>query len=203
MGLDRDMAKDDTTLRFYADEATAYTTRGQAPSARLADFMARLPAGGTVLELGCGAGQDSEAMLARGFAVTPTDGTPEIAWAASVRLGRPVATLLFGDIADTARFDGIWANACLLHVPRRDLAGIVARIHTALKAGGTFYASFKAGENNGRDQFDRYYNYPSAAWLRQVYASRPWNTLDIAAAAGSGYDGKATDWLHVLATKAG
>ncbi len=29
-----------------------------------------------------------------------------------------------------------WASACLLHVPREELAGILGRIHRALKPGG-------------------------------------------------------------------
>jgi SAM-dependent methyltransferase len=195
-------ARDSETLQFYADEAAAYTSRGQAASTQQLElFLATLPAGAAILELGCGGGQDSEFMIARGFDVTPTDGTPEMAQAAQNRLGRPVATLLFGDIADISAYDGIWANACLLHVPRADLSGIVGRIHRALKPGGVFYASFKAGENEGRDRFDRYYNYPSAAWLQELYTAFGWQHINISAEHGSGYDQQPTDWLHVTAVK--
>ena len=41
-----------------------------------------------------------------------------------------------------------------------------ARIHRALKPSGVFYASFKIGEGDGRDNLGRYYNYPSPEWLR-------------------------------------
>ena len=58
----------------------------------------------------------------RGFDVTPTDGSPEMAEVASRRLGRPVGTLLFHDLDEVEAYDGVWANACLLHVPR-DRAG--------------------------------------------------------------------------------
>ncbi|MGO4569963.1 class I SAM-dependent methyltransferase [Rhizobium sp. 2YAF20] len=194
------MDRDDQTLRFYAQEAAVYTSRGRKPSQRRIEaFLSMLPAAATILELGCGAGQDSEFMIAKGFNVHPTDGTPEIAQAAEKRLGRPVATLLFGDLDEDGIFDGIWANACLLHVPRADLSGILARINTALKKGGVFYASFKAGDADGRDQFDRYYNYPSESWLRGIYAAFPWESVSIEAGRGSGYDQKPTDWLHVTA----
>jgi SAM-dependent methyltransferase len=196
------MAQDDNTLRFYADEAAAYTSRGQEPNHRyLEAFMSILPGASAVLELGCGAGQDSEVMISRGFNATPTDGTPEIAQAAEQRLGRPVATLLFGDLDEKGTFDGVWANACLLHVPRAELPGIIARIHTALKTGGIFYASYKAGKNEGRDQFDRYYNYPSKTWLADLYAAFSWWSVQIEEEHGSGYDQKPTDWLHVTAIK--
>ena len=59
--------------------------------------------------------------------------------------------------------------------PRAELAGILARIHRALKVGGVFYASFKAGDGDGRDSLGRYYNYVSADWLRAAYAAAgPW-----------------------------
>ena len=197
-------AKDDVTIAFYAEQAGAYTKRGQvAQKRRLDQFLSHVVPGGAILELGCGAGQDSEYMLAGGFDVTPTDGTPEIAHAAAQRLGRPVDVLLFEAIEAVEIYDGVWANACLLHVPRTELSAIIARIHRALKPGGVFHASFKAGEAEGRDQFGRYYNYPSADWLGQAYRPGPWESIAIEAAKGGGYDNKPTDWLFVLARKTG
>ena len=194
---------DGTTLGFYAAEAAAYAGRGQAPlHDRLRGFLAALPPGARVLELGCGAGQDSAAMLAAGFAVTPTDGTPELAREAERRLGVPVRVLLFGDLDERSAYDGVWANACLLHVPRGELPGILARVHAALKEGGVFYASYKAGTAEGRDRFGRYFNYPSPDWLRGAYGAGPWRSLAIEAAAGTGYDDAPTEWLHVTAVRA-
>lgn len=195
-------AKDDATLGFYAEEAETYAGRGrEADLAHIERFARLLPAGGQVLELGCGGGQDSAALLARGFDVTPTDGSPELAAQAALRLGRPVQTLLFEDLAAISNFDGVWANACLLHVPRIALPAIIAKIHAALRPGGAFYASFKAGEAEGRDRFGRYYNYPSAEWLRDAYGAGAWSSLDITTEAGGGYDGEPTRWLHALAIK--
>ncbi|MDZ7927648.1 MAG: class I SAM-dependent methyltransferase [Agrobacterium sp.] len=195
-------AKDENTIGFYSGNASAYTTRGQsADRPQLETFLARLPEDASILELGCGGGQDSEFMLAAGFDVHPTDGTPEIAKAAQARLGIPVKTLLFENIEDNQRYHGVWANACLLHVPRPALPGIIGRIHTALKPGGVFYASFKAGEAEGRDKFDRYYNYPSKSWFEDVYGQFIWECIEIEARQGSGYDQLPTAWLHVTATK--
>lgn len=193
---------DDATIGFYGAEAEVYTSRGQLAARRLQSFLKLVPARGKVLELGCGAGQDSEAMIAQGFDVMPSDGTPEMAAAATKRTGRPVKVLLFGDIGGSDIYDGVWANACLLHVPRIDLPGIISKIQAALKPGGVFYASYKAGTAEGRDGFGRYYNYPSAEWLLGTYGSAGWKSVEIEAATGGGYDGLPTDWLHVTATKA-
>lgn len=196
------MTQDDRTLGFYTREASAYVSRNEySNSKHIEAFLSLLPAGATILELGCGSGRDSEVMIGRGFDVRPTDGTPEMAQAAERRLGIPVATLLFADLNEESTCDGIWANACLLHVPRSGLPGILSRIHTALKKGGVFYASFKAGDTEGRDRFDRYYNYPSESALREWYAASAWADVDITAKMGGGYDGKPTEWLHVIAVK--
>lgn len=194
--------RDADTLGFYAAEAEIYAGRArELGEARLRRFAELLPAGGQVLELGCGGGQDSEALLGLGLDVTPTDGSPELAAEAQKRLGRPVSVLLFEDLVAEAAFDGVWANACLLHVPRPALAGILARVHRALRPGGAFYASFKAGEADGRDRFGRYYNYPDADWLRTAYGAERWSSLDIDEDLGGGYDQEPTRWLHVTAIK--
>ena len=191
--------RSDATLRFYADHSKTYAQdTGGSTSPHLEAFMAELSPGASVLELGCGSGRDSAAMLARGFAVTPTDGTPEMAAEASKRLAIPVSVLPFSEIAAVAAYDAVWANACLLHVPRADLPAVLQAICGALRPGGLFYASYKAGEAEGFDGLGRYYNYPDEAWLRHAYG-QGWSSIIIEAAAGSGYDRVPTRWLHVTA----
>jgi SAM-dependent methyltransferase len=194
-------AVDRTTLSFYGKEAEAYATREREASTQLDLFLAALPSGASILELGCGGGHDSEVMIGRGFDVVPTDGTPELALEAQKRLGREVQVVLFQDLDAQEAFDGVWANACLLHVPRAELSGILGRIQTALRSGGLFYASFKSGEGEGRDALERYNNYPSLAWLRETYAALSWQQMDISEDVGSGFDGKPTSWIHVIVRK--
>ena len=86
---------DDDTLRFYRHNAEAYAQREiTSRQARLTRFLARLPRGAAILELGCGAGGDSAEMLALGFDVHPTD-----------PIALATAAVLFGLIA---------LGACLL-----------------------------------------------------------------------------------------
>jgi len=196
-------SKDDQTLGFYAEEASAYAGRDRlAEHSRIDPFVAGLKPGARILELGCGGGQDSEELLRRGFDVAPTDGSPELARQAELRLGRPVGVLLFEDLEEVATYDGVWAHACLLHAPRPALPGIIDRIHRALRPGGIFYASFKAGEAEGRDGLGRYFNYLSATELRTAFGDGArWQSLDIDEDTGSGYDRQPTRWLHALAIR--
>ena len=193
---------EDTTAEFYATNAQTYVERGGAyENPWRQRFLGSLKAGASILELGCGGGYDAEAMIAAGFDVAPTDGTPEMSAQAQSRLGIPVKVLEFSDLAEVSRFDGVWANACLLHVPRAQLPSVIKRVHTALKTGGVFYASFKAGTAEGKDALGRYYNYPSAEWLSPLYGELSWENTAIEQAHGSGYDRMPTRWLHVMAIK--
>jgi SAM-dependent methyltransferase len=174
-----------------------------AKHTRLTRFLALLPPGAKVLELGCGAGAASAEMIANGFDVEPTDGSPEMAAEASSHLGRPVRTLLFHDIDKADTYDGVWANACLLHVPRPELAQVLTLIWRALKPGGYFYASFKTGDAEGRDIFNRYYNYPSADWLRTNYADAgSWSSISIETGEVMGFDNEWAPMLFIVARKA-
>ena len=193
---------DDRTLQFYDENAQSYADWAKGPSTRLVRFLAFLPAGGAVLELGCGAGNHSAEMLAAGFVVHPTDGSHEMAEVASRRLGRPVATMLFHELEAQNAYDGVWASACLLHVPRDQLIGILARIHRALKPSGVFYASFKIGESDGRDKLGRYYNYPSQQWLETAYASAgAWSPIASDTSEINGFDDKPATMLHLMMRK--
>ena len=194
---------DDDTLQFYRRNAEAYSQWARAPSTRLVAFMGRLPPGGSVLELGCGAGNHSAEMLARGFKVRATDGSPEMAAIAAKRLNHPVEAMLFDELDEDAAHDGVWASACLLHVPRDELAGILARIHRALKADGLFYASYKIGEGDGRDSLGRYYNYPSRQWLEATYAaSGPWQQVATDTSVIKSFDDAPATMLHIVVRKA-
>lgn len=194
---------DEQTLKFYADEARRYVGHERkSMAARLDAFLEALPAGGRVLELGTGGGDDAAYMLARGLAVEPSDASPELAALAGERLGVPVAILRFDQLDAEGRYDGIWANAALLHAPRAELTDDLARILRALKPGGLLVASFKAGDAEGRDGFGRYYNYLDREALRgHLQAAGTWTSLEFSEADGGGYDNQPTRWLWVTARR--
>jgi SAM-dependent methyltransferase len=195
--VNEDPAHDPETLAFYDREAGVYAARQQdAELRRLHRFLDGLVPGATILELGCGGGRDAEAMIERGFEVTPTDGSPGLAAEAERRLGRPVRIMRFEELDATTAFDAVWANASLLHVPAPQLARILGKVRCALRSGGRAFASFKSGEAPGRDSLGRYYNFSSEAALRAAYETAgPWASLEIDHAEGGGFDGVARAWL--------
>jgi len=193
---------DETTLQFYRQNAQSYADWAKAPSTRLKGFLALLPPGGAILELGCGAGNHAAMMLAEGFSLRATDGSPEMAAIASQRLGHPVEAMRFDELDALEAYDGVWASACLLHVPREELAGILRRIHRALKPSGVFYASYKLGEVDGRDSLGRYYSYVSTDWLEATYVSAgPWLRLSSETNVIQSFDQTPASMLNLVVRK--
>jgi 2-polyprenyl-3-methyl-5-hydroxy-6-metoxy-1,4-benzoquinol methylase len=121
---------DAATLSFYAKEAPVYVASGKDGISRhLESFLAQLVAGSEILELGCGGGQDAEFMIAQGFLVDPTDGTPKIAAKACERLKRHVRVMRFEELNALERYDAVYASASLLHVPVDQLSSVLGRVY--------------------------------------------------------------------------
>ena len=144
------------TIGFYDENAEDFFRRSvDADMARgHADFTALLAPGGRVLDAGCGSGRDSLALARLGFEVTPIEASPKLAALAKAHTKLPVEVMTFDQIGWRETFDGVWACASLLHVPRTELASAVRRLRDALAPGGILWMSFKYGaqerQANGR-----------------------------------------------------
>lgn len=142
-----------STQRYYQRNAQQFFESTVAVDmAEIRDrFTALLPAHGAVLDAGCGSGRDAKAFAEQGFQVEAFDASPELAALASQHSGLMVKVMRFQDLDVSARYDGIWCCASLLHVPRAELPEVFMRLGNALKAGGVLYASFKYGQGERQD----------------------------------------------------
>jgi SAM-dependent methyltransferase len=164
-------------------------------------FLAHLPPTAKILDAGCGSGRDAKAFLDQGYEVTAFDGSQEMARRASALLGRSVLHMRFDQMQFDAVFDGVWASASLLHVPRSNLTGIFDRLVCALKPGGICYMSFKVGDGE-RFRNGRLFNDQTESTLETSLASVPdvelvdlWRTQDRRT-------GRADEqWLNALVRK--
>ena len=121
------------------------------------EFLRFIPQGGKILDAGCGSGRDSLYFINLGFKVTAIDASPVLAELSSKLIGQPVAVLRFQDLDFAGEFDGIWACASLLHVPRSEMHDVLSRLTKALKPNGVLYASFKYGDDEG-ERNGRFFN---------------------------------------------
>ena len=186
---------DPATLAWYQREAERYTESfGYAPSRHLDCFLDRLHPGGRVLELGCGGGRDSARIAERGFDLDATDGTAAMAAKTRERFAIPARVMRFDELEARDAFDAVWAHACLIHVARTDLPGVLAAIHRALRPGGWHFANFKLGEGEARDPLGRLTNFPNEAWLEDAYRRAHFTIIEIERYRGEGADGVVRDW---------
>ena len=165
------MTADSETLAVYQARAAEYAAcfASEAPDRALSKFMAALPPGGPVLDLGCGPGGAAVALMAAGFDVEAMDAAQamvDIAVSHGVRAGLGT----FEDVTATARYDGVWANFSLLHAPRAALPRHIAAIRRALKPGGHFHIGMKLGQGETRDRLGRKYTFVTREELGDLLA---------------------------------
>lgn len=191
---------DAKTLDYYSGEAEHYlSSRPDNVSRHLREFLKQLTPGARILELGCGAGRDSEAMIAAGFHVDPTDGVAEIAAIAAKRLQREVRVMRFDQLDVGDVYDAVWANASLHHVPRRQFPVILQSIFQALKPGGLHFANYKRGNSDRRDSKNRHYSHLTLKSLRELYvSSADWEIVSSLEYEGGGAcEGSNSPWVAI------
>lgn len=117
-------------------------------------FLNLLPHGGRILDFGCGSGRDALEFCKRGYQVDASDGSAEMCKLATEYTGIPVRQMLFQELSEIEKYDGIWACASILHLPKNELKNVLDKMKTALSKSGIIYTSFKygtfEGERNGR-----------------------------------------------------
>jgi SAM-dependent methyltransferase len=117
----------------------------------LRDLLARLPQRPAVLDLGCGVGVPSTALLAEHGHVVGVDVSARQLELARRRV--PGARFVQADMASVgfppASFDAVTAFYSVAHVPRAEHAALFRRIAGWLRPGGHFLASLGCGGTDG------------------------------------------------------
>ncbi|QXR06813.1 class I SAM-dependent methyltransferase [Acinetobacter lwoffii] len=108
-------------------------------------FLVFLPESAKILDIGCGTGRDTLAFKNKGYHVDAIDYSEELVKKATELTGIQVHHASFYDLADSDKYDGVWACASLLHCERDKLLDVLHRIHRALRCTGICYMSFKYG----------------------------------------------------------
>lgn len=126
-----------------------------------------------LLDFGCGPGRDLKALSALGHRVTGLEGSPELAAMARRFSGCVVLEQNFLALdLQPSRFDGVFANAVLFHVPRQELPRVLRELLAALKPGGVLFASNPHGTGQEGWYGERYGVYLDwETWRREVTAA--------------------------------
>ncbi|WP_370601664.1 class I SAM-dependent methyltransferase [Pseudomonas nitroreducens] len=154
MSLDDQTLRDISRLTLEHYQATADAFRegtwehdvSQNIAALLRHIQAEPPF--ALLDFGCGPGRDLCVFRSMGHQPVGLDGCPNFVAMARESSGCEVWQQDFLALDLPAeRFDGIYANASLFHVPRQELPRVLGQLRDALKLGGVLFASNPRGEN--------------------------------------------------------
>ncbi len=154
MNTDRDRAESISrgTLQHYEQRAEAFWegTRDHDVSRNIAALLRHVegPAPLSILDFGCGPGRDLAAFRALGHAPIGLEGAPRLAQMAREHSGCEVwrQDFLALDLPPE-RFDGVFANASLFHVPCAQLPRVLRELRDCLKCRGVLFSSNPRGRN--------------------------------------------------------
>ena len=165
------------TLAHYEQTAEAFWqgTRDHDVSQNIAALLGAIDAAPPfeLLDFGCGPGRDLKTFRELGHRPTGLEGAAQLAAMARAYSGCEVLqqNFLELDLPD-ARFDGVFANAVLFHVPSEALPRVLRQLHASLKPGGALFSSNPRGDGqegwNG-DRYGAYHDWP--AWRNYMTAA--------------------------------
>lgn len=193
----------DKTLAYYDVNAENFIENTKTVNFEKTQqrFLQFLPAHAYILDFGCGSGRDTKYFLDQGYKVDAADGFAEICRRASAYTGIKIRQMLFQELSAADQYDGIWACASILHLPKAELLPVMLKMKAALKDNGVIYTSFKygdfEGERNGR-HFTNFTEDSFRGFLRQadgLTIEDCWVTSDVRPERGNEM------WLNLILRK--
>ena len=160
------------TLAHYERRAEDFRegTRDHDVSQNVAALLAHIESEPpfTILDFGCGPGRDLKAFSSLGHVAIGLEGAARFVAMARADTACEVwqQDFLKLDLPD-ARFDGVFANAALFHVPCQELPRVLGQLRAALKPGGVLFSSNPHGGNDegwNRGRYGAYHDLQ--AWRR-------------------------------------
>lgn len=159
------------TLQNYAERAEDFRegTRGHDVSQNIGALLQHIEGAPpwAILDFGCGPGRDLKAFRELGHTTIGLEGCARFA-AMAREEGFEVWEQSFLALQlPEQRFDGIFANAALFHVPSQELPRVLAELHATLKPRGILFSSNPHGRNEEGWNRGRYGVYHDLeAWRR-------------------------------------
>ncbi len=165
------------TLAHYDQHAQSYWegTRDHDVSQNIAALLKRIPGPPPfdLMDFGCGPGRDLRTFKALGHRAVGLEGAPSAAALARAHSGCEVVEQSFLQLElPSQRYDGVFANAVLFHVPSQVLPQVLRQLHACLRPGGVLFSSNPRGDGqegwNG-ERYGAFHDWPT--WRALVKAA--------------------------------
>lgn len=191
-----------STDRFYEVHAVDYFswTFGAQTQLILDRFLSHLPAKASILDAGCGSGRDLKYFLSRGHCALGIDASTALVQMAAEYSGAPCEVARIESISHEERFDGIWACASLLHLPREAFPPALRCLNRALKRGGTLFMAVQQGQGEAILPDGRLYVYYSEDDMRTSLEAAGWAVDELWTTRNSAEAVHQPVWINVIAT---
>jgi len=126
-----------------------------------------------ILDFGCGPGRDLKTFAGLGHHAVGLEGAARLAALARVHSGCEVWQQDFLKLdLPPQRFDGVFANASLFHVPSQELPRVLGQLHSTLRLRGVLFSSNPRGRDEEGWSGERYGAYHAVeAWRRHLCAA--------------------------------
>ncbi|WP_211462285.1 class I SAM-dependent methyltransferase [Collimonas silvisoli] len=158
------------TLEHYNQHADDFRdgTRDHDVSQNIAALLRHIKGAPpfSILDVGCGPGRDLRTFSKLGHIAVGVEGAERFVEMARADSGCEVwhQDFLKLDFPDS-RFDGVFANAALFHIPSQELPRVLRQFHATLKPEGVLFSSNPRGSNEegwNRGRYGAYHDL--AAW---------------------------------------
>ena len=149
------------TIETYDKSFKSYKelTKNKHAAEMSKDFIKLLKKNSLILDLGCGPGRDAKIFSNNGFKVIGIDLSKKMINECKKNVKN--ADFYLMDICDLKfknnYFDGIWASASLLHVPKKEILKALKESYRVLKKEGIMYVSVKKGKGETLKPDERYH----------------------------------------------
>ncbi|KGS15147.1 methyltransferase [Pseudomonas coronafaciens pv. porri] len=132
-----------------------------------------------ILDFGCGPGRDLKTFTTMGHVAVGLDGSERFAEMARAETGCEVFQQNFLELdLPEGRFDGIFANAVLFHIPKQELPRVLRELYATLKPEGVLFSSNPRGQNQEGWNGERYGAYHDLQAWRELLTEAGFTELE-------------------------